>query len=123
MMNPIDQKSEMSTSSQKNFEVRFQRNCRTYFGGEDVVGFVDIDYKTWTDVNQISLLFRGETLACWQDNENGDGSSQNTIRAHRCHWKEPILITSDFLILLLYSTGQNLKFIHFMLKLNVGWSL
>lgn len=86
-MNPGDKKKVVP----QNFEIRFQRNCRTYFAGEDVVGFVDIDYKTWTEVDEMTLLFRGETLACWQD-EDSDGSSKNTIRAHKCHWKEQISI-------------------------------
>ena len=75
----------------ESFAVRFQRNCRTYFTGEDVVGFVDVALTTWTEVNHVTLLFRGETLACWQEEETFSGVC-NTIRAHKCHWRENVII-------------------------------
>ena len=74
-----------------HFAVRFERKCRSYFTGECIEGFVDVDVNTSRILEDIGLLFRGETLACWQDNE--EVGQQNTIRVHRSHWKDEMTIS------------------------------
>eukprot|EP00111_Clytia_hemisphaerica_P017386 TCONS_00051433-protein len=74
-----------------HFAVRFERKCRSFFTGECIEGFIDVDVNTSRILEDIALLFRGETLACWQDNE--EAGQQNTMRVHRSHWKDEMIIS------------------------------
>jgi len=74
-----------------HFAVRFRRGCRTYYTGEVIDGFIDIDKESERLLEKIEVCFRGETLACWQDDDD-ETHKQNTIRAHKCHWKKDISV-------------------------------
>ena len=74
------------------FELKFHKKEKTFYVGEKISGVVEIQTKGDVQKGEVSLIFRGESLVCWNEDEEKGNDQVTTIRCHRNHWLEKVFL-------------------------------